>query len=89
MKLGTLIKMQDGRVGTVVYNSLIGVGIKWGVHYPDPEDFEGTDGNTVRSGAPDDWQWNPDALLREPFPTCVDCGFQPTDCVGSSFEVLE
>ena len=38
MKLGTQIRLPDGREGTVVYNSLIGVGIKWGLHDPDPED---------------------------------------------------
>jgi hypothetical protein len=32
MKLGTRIKLSDGRIGTVVFNGLIGVGIKWGEH---------------------------------------------------------
>ena len=30
MKAGTIVKLSDGRIGTVVYNSLDGVGIKWG-----------------------------------------------------------
>jgi len=30
MKLGTVVRLPDGREGTVVFNSLIGVGIKWG-----------------------------------------------------------
>jgi hypothetical protein len=42
MKLGTHIRFKDGREGTVVYNSLVGVGVKWGIHYPDPKDFENT-----------------------------------------------
>lgn len=29
MKLGTWVRLPDGRIGIVVYNSLIGVGIKW------------------------------------------------------------
>ena len=52
MKLGTHIRLPDGREATVVYNSLIGVGIKWGLHNPDPADFEGTDGNTVSTHLP-------------------------------------
>jgi len=64
-KLGTQVKIPDGRVGTVVYNSLIGVGIKWGLHNPKPEDFEGTTGNTVTENAPENWKWEPDALLRD------------------------
>jgi len=66
MRLGTKVWLPDGRVGTVVYNSLIGVGIKWGLHDPDP----------------------PDALLREPWPTCELYGFKPEQCVGSDYEIL-
>ena len=29
IKLGTQIKLKDGRIGTVVYNDLIKIGIKW------------------------------------------------------------
>ena len=66
-KLGTQIKVPDGREATVVYNSLIGVGIKWGKHDPRPEDFAGTNGNTVGETTLDEkWMWRPDALLRKP-----------------------
>lgn len=88
MKLGTQIRLSDGRVGTVVYNSLIGVGIKWGLHNPDQADFEGTDGNTVSGGAPDEWPWEPDALLRDPWPGCERHGFSPEECVGEDYEVI-
>jgi len=88
MKLGTQIRFSDGRVGTVVYNSLIGVGIKWGLHDPDPTDFEGTDGNTVSSDVPDGWQWEPEALLRDPWPGCERCGFTAEECVGKDYEVI-
>jgi len=89
MKPGVIVKTKDGRIGTVVYNSLIGIGIKWGEHYPDPVDFEGTDGNTVSEGAPEDWRWNPDALLRDPWEGCEKFGFKPEDCVGEQFTIVD
>jgi len=67
MKLGTQMRLSDGREGTVIYNSLIGVGIIWGLHDPNPADFEDTDGNTVSNGSPPDWPWEPEALLRDPW----------------------
>ena len=36
MKLGTQIRLPDGREATAVYNNLDGVGIKWGLHDPEP-----------------------------------------------------
>jgi hypothetical protein len=89
MKLGTVVRLPDGRVGTCVYNSLIGVGIKWGIHNPDPKDFEGTSGDLFSSNKPDDWPWKPDALLRDPWPTCEDYGFTPAECVGGKYTVIE
>ena len=65
-KLGTQIRLPDGREATVVYNSLIGVGIKFGLHNPNPKDFENTDGNTVQDKTPENFKWEPDALLRKP-----------------------
>ena len=88
MKLGTIVELPDGRIGTVVYNSLIGVGIKWGKYNPNPIDFEGTTGNTIDEGIKEDWQWAPDALLRDPWNGCERHGFNPEDCVGDNFEIL-
>jgi len=88
MKLGTQIKLKDGRFATVVYNSLIGVGAKLGLHNPNPADFEGTDGNTVTNGSPDEWEWEPDIILREPWATCEQCGFKPEECVGKDYEII-
>ncbi len=88
MKLGTQVMFKDGSIGTVIYNSLIGVGIKWGAHDPDPADFVGTDGNTVSSGAPEGWKWNPDALLREPWDGCEKYGFTKEQCVGTDYEII-
>ena len=87
MKLGTHVEV-DGRIGTVVYNSLVGVGIKWGRHYPDEKDFEGTDGNTVSDHIPDGFEWEPDALLRDPWDGCERCGFNPNECVGEKYTVI-
>lgn len=82
--------MADGREATVVYNSLIGVGVKWGLHNPDPADFEGTDGNTRQSGSPPPgWEWKPEAILREPWKGCEDCGFKSEDCVGEDYEIIK
>jgi hypothetical protein len=85
MRLGTHIRLSDGREGTVVYNSLIGVGIKWGLHNPDPSDFEGTTGNTVQEEPRENWPWEPDALLREPSSVFERFGME---CVGQEFEVI-
>lgn len=88
MKLGTQIRFPDGRVATVVYNSLIGVGVKWGLHDPNPEDFQGTTGNTIEEEPLPGWQWEPEALLRDPWPGCDRYGFSREQCVGTDFEVI-
>lgn len=65
--LGSQVELADGRLATVVYNSLCGVGAKIGLHNPVPEDFDGTSGDTVDGDVPEDWPWRPDVLLREPW----------------------
>ena len=86
MKIGTRIKLPDGRVGTVVFNGLQGVGIKWGIHKPNPKDFEDTDGNTTsRIPTLQPWPWAPEAFLRE---KSVQKYFVEP-CVGEDYEVLE
>ena len=86
-RLGTQIQMADGRIGTTVYNGLDGVGVKWGRHYPDQADFEGTVGGLemigVRGRDPGpEWPWQPDAMLRDPYPGAV------LPCVGQDFAIL-
>ena len=67
-QLGTQVVLEDGCEGTVVYNGLDGVGIKWGLHDPDPHEFAGTFGGVVDGRPlPDDWEWKPDAMLRDPY----------------------
>ena len=89
LPLGSHVRLPDGREGTIVYNSLCGQGIKWGLHNPSAEDFRGTYGNTVRAEPmPDDWPWAPDALLREPWDGCERTGFSAEDCVGEDVTLL-
>lgn len=90
MKLGTIIEFQDGRTATVVFNGLVGVGVKWGEWYPDPKDFAGTTGgfldDTVPGGG--EWGWEPQALLRDPWDGCERCGFSADECVGTDYEII-
>ncbi|KKN03925.1 hypothetical protein LCGC14_1102700 [marine sediment metagenome] len=87
MTLGTQIRFVDGREATVVFNSLIGVGIVWGLHNPNPLGFEGTDGNTTEIGCPEDFVWRPKALLRDPWLGCERSGFAAEQCVGENYEI--
>ena len=82
-RLGTQIVLPDGREGTVVYNGLDGVGIKWGLHDPDPSDFEGTTGGLISETLADDWPWAPDAMLRAPY----QYGDPELEYVGGEYEI--
>ena len=90
MKIGTIVRLPNGRVGTVVYHGLDGYGIKWGEHNPAMEDFDGTYGNLVSPSReiPDDWPWFPDAILREPWDGCERCGWTTEQCVGEDYEIV-
>ena len=41
-KVGTIVRVPDGRIGTVVYNGLDGIGIKWGEHDVTIDDISGS-----------------------------------------------
>ncbi len=75
-KLGTHVIFTggdyEGEIATVVLNGLSGVGVKIGKHYPEPKDFEGTTGGLFANEVPDDWPWNYDVMLREPYEGCAD-----------------
>jgi len=87
MKLGTQIQLSDGRIGTVVFNGLCGVGIKWGQHDPDPKDFENTHGDIFDSNPPLNWPWRYDAMLRDPWKGAAE--EEPgVEFVGEDFEVI-
>ena len=90
MKLGTFVRLPDGRVGTVVFSGLVGVGIKWGWHYPNPKDFEGTHGDLFTVEVPPELrQWMPDALLRNPWKGCERSGWTKEQCVGTEYKIVK
>ena len=84
-RLGTQIRLPDGREATVVFNSLTGVGIMWGLHNPDPADFEGTDGGLFNDTRPEDFEWHPEAMLREPEMEKL----LGMPCVGEDYEIIK
>lgn len=87
-RLGTQVVLPDGREGTVVYNGLDGVGIKWGLHDPDPREFDGTFGGVVEGRPlPDDWEWKPDAMLRDPYPN-PSWQTPGMEYVGEEYEII-
>ena len=84
MKLGTIVELPDGRRGTVTFNGLCGVGIKWGEHDPNPTDFDGSHGDigcTLEAEARLK-KWLPDAYLRDVWPNA------DLPCVGHEFVVI-
>jgi hypothetical protein len=83
MKAGTIIELSDGRRGTVVYNGLDGVGIIWGEHAITMEDIEGHGSMFEWDTASDDYEWCPEAMLRDPYPSA------DLECVGEDFEIVK
>ena len=80
MKLNTIIKLPDGREGTICWNHLDGFGGVWGRHH-----FEMPEGGF--GDLP-----GPDFMLREPKlkPLLVRSGHRPdVECVGEKFEIIE
>jgi hypothetical protein len=88
MQLGTIVKLSDGRIGTVVYNGFDGIGIKWRRHDPDLRDFEGTSGGLRDDTVTDDWPWYPDAILRDPWDGCERAGWLREQCVGEKYQII-
>jgi hypothetical protein len=64
MRIGSLVKVPDGRIGTVVYNGLDGVGIKWGEHRLGEEDLEQICGlcPLFDQKVPSGYKWFPEAI---------------------------
>lgn len=67
MKLGDIVKVPDGRIGTVVYSGLDGFGIKWGKHLLLEEDRSVILGLNplFEVKTPEGYNWFPDAMLRD------------------------
>ena len=84
MKPGTIVRLPDGREGTVVYHGLDGYGIRWGRWEVDVQAILEGDGNTVRPCPPDyPPTLLPEAMLREPYL----CASLP--CVGREYTIVE
>ena len=82
MKAGTIIELPDGRTGTVVYNSLDGVGIKWGKHNVTIKNIQGCGNLFNNEKVADDYDLYPDAMLRESYPGA------DLECVGGEFKII-
>jgi len=84
LSAGTIVRLPDGREGTVVYYGLDGYGIKWGRHLVTLDDIEkAAQGHNVLFGnPPENYPWKADALLREPHPV-----HGIMECVGEEFEI--
>ena len=85
--VGTVVRLPDGRVGTVVYNGLDGVGVKWGqldLSESDIELIKMGDGNTTKGSecVAENYPFFPDAMLRDPYPSAIREGM---DCVGEDY----
>lgn len=79
MKPGTIVRLPDGREGTVVYHGPDGYGIKWGRINVDVNVILSL--SPITDSVPEDYQYKPDAMLREPYTTEIEC-------VGEEYEVV-
>lgn len=85
MKAGTQIIMADGTKGTVVYNNLDGVGIRYG-HFDlskDEIEYLKTSGTSFEhdENPPPSSRLIPEAMLREHYPSAT------LPCIGEDYEV--
>lgn len=81
MKLNTVIRLPDGRVGTICYHHIDGYGGVWGIHR-----FEMPDGGFGNELPMPDFMLRPkevEGLLRR-------WGHRPDlECVGEQFEIID
>ena len=82
---GTIIKLPDGRIGTVVYSSLEGYGIIWGKHQVPVQKLLESCPLFDEENDPEVEKYTPQALLREPEMT-EKLGLE---CVGEEYEILK
>ena len=81
MKPGTIIKLPDHRIGTIVYHGLDGYGIVWGRIEVDKIKILSTCG--LFGESPKDYPYFPEAMLREPY------GNQDLECVGKNYQIWD
>jgi len=84
MKPGTIIKLPDGRIGTIVYHSLTGYGFIWGQHTVPTEKLLESCPLFDGENDPDVEKYQPQAMLREPVMT-ERLGIE---CVGEDYEIV-
>lgn len=81
MRPGTVVRLPDGRMGTVVYHGLDGYGIQWGRVEVNAETILATD--PLFGKKPEgEWPWHPEAMLRGAYPGAE------IECVGDQYEVI-
>jgi|GEM_PF-1774365 hypothetical protein len=81
------IRLPDGRVGTICYNGLDGLGIKFGLHDIPLEDLEGTSGGCFNDRLPlnhPSRKWESEAMLRD---VKIQKYFS-IPCVGEEFKII-
>lgn len=81
MKPGTIIRLPDGREGTVIYHGLDGYGIRWGRIAVEVDKI--LEMCPLFGDSPESWEYEPEAMLREPHRSAA------LPCVGNEYEVLE
>lgn len=86
MRPGTIVRLPDGRIGTVIYHGLDGYGIRWGRVRSTREDLETLyEAQGGLFGRPVPMPLRPEAMLRKP-------ELEPLlglECVGENYEVVE
>ena len=85
MKPGTIIKLPDGRIGTIVYHGLTGYGFIWGKHEVPIDKILETCPLWEKSIPIDLLQYQPQAMLRKPEMSEL----LKIDCVGENYEIVE
>lgn len=81
MKLNTIVKLPDGRIGTICWQHLDGAGGVWGIHHFEMP--EGGFGDNLPA---------PEFMLREKSVERLlrrDHGNPTLECVGTDYEILD
>lgn len=78
MKLNTVIKLPDRRIGTICYNNLDGSGGVWGIHT-----------FTMPEGGFGDELPEPEFMLRDKSLQGRVGAYDKSECVGEVYEILQ